>query len=233
MSKLQTKAMLMIGLGVLALAPAAWADEWSQRTILTFSGPVEIPGQILPAGTYVFKLANSSSNRHIVQVFNKDENRIFGTFLAIPDYRLASTDKTVIKFDERTAGSPQAIRAWFYPGKLYGHEFVYPKAEAVALAKANNIPVPFMPSELAPDLTKTEVTLSSPEVAELNAAPLLAEEPNGEELELAAVFAPAVPGTGLPEQLPTTGTLMPLVGLIGLASLGAAASLRLASAKVK
>src|SRR6204780_2093435 len=125
MSKLQTKVMLSIGLGVLALLPGAKADEWSQRTVFTFSGPVEIPGQILPAGTYVFKLANSTSNRHIVQVFNKDENRIFGTFLAIPDYRLRTSDNTIIKFHERAAGSPQAVRGWFFPGKNYGHEFVY------------------------------------------------------------------------------------------------------------
>src|SRR5271154_275632 len=101
MSKLQTKMMLLVGLGVLALSPGARADEWNQKTVFTFSGPVEIPGQILPAGTYVFKLANSQSNRHIVQVFNKSENHIFGTFLAIPDYRLRPSDKPIIKFEER------------------------------------------------------------------------------------------------------------------------------------
>ncbi len=237
MSKMQTKMMLMAGLGVLALLPGARAAEWSQRTVLTFSGPVEIPGQILPAGTYVFKLADSSSNRYIVQVFNKDENRIYGTFLAIPDYRLNTSNKTIIRFEERAAGSPQAIKAWFFPGKHYGQEFVYPKAKAVALAQANNTPVPFMPAELAPDTTKPAVTLDGPEVAALNAAPLKAEEPNGEEVELAEAFAPAAatvaPGAELPEELPTTATLMPLVGLIGLLSLGTAIALRLASVKVK
>jgi hypothetical protein len=232
MSKMLTKMVLIAALGVLVLMPGAQAAEWSQRTVLTFSGPVEIPGQILPAGTYVFKLADSSSNRNIVQVFNKDENRIFGTFLAIPDYRLTTSDKTVIKFAERAAGSPQAIKAWFYPGRNYGHEFVYPKARAVALAEANNTPVPAMPAELAPDTTKPAAAMNGPEVAALNAAPLKAEEPNGEEVELAAVFAFARP-TELPQDLPATATLMPLVGLIGLLSLGTAVTLRLASARVK
>jgi len=73
MTKLQMKAMLFIGLGALALLPGARASERDQKTVLTFSGPVEIPGQVLPAGTYVFKLLDSGSNRHIVQIFSKDE----------------------------------------------------------------------------------------------------------------------------------------------------------------
>jgi hypothetical protein len=76
MTKLQTRIMLFMGLGALALLPAARADEWNQRTVMTFSSPVEIPGQILPAGTYVFKVADSQANRHIVQVFNKNENHV-------------------------------------------------------------------------------------------------------------------------------------------------------------
>src|SRR5438045_2247567 len=113
----------------------------NKKTTLTFSGPVEIPGvdaQVLPAGTYVFKLLDSQSDRHIVQVFNKDETHIYSTILAIPNYRLKATDKTVMTFSERAVGDPQAIRAWFYPGDNSGEEFVYPKKRAIALAKAAN-----------------------------------------------------------------------------------------------
>ena len=85
---------------------------------------------MLPAGTYVFKLLNSSSNRHIVQIFNKDQTKIYATILAIPNYRLQPKDKTVITFNESVKGAPQAIRAWFYPGANWGEEFVYPKAKA-------------------------------------------------------------------------------------------------------
>src|SRR5580658_6019578 len=92
--------LLTVSLAV-ALSPAAMASTWNQKTVFTFSGPVEIPGQVLPAGTYVFKLMDSSSNRHIVQVFNKEENRVFGTFLAIPDYRLHPHDEPIITFHER------------------------------------------------------------------------------------------------------------------------------------
>ena len=91
--------------------------------------------RVLPAGTYVFKLMNSSSNRHIVQIFNKDETKIYATILAIPNYRLVPKNKTVITFNEGVRGQPEAIRAWFYPGANWGEEFVYPKAKAVELAK--------------------------------------------------------------------------------------------------
>ena len=230
MNQLQTKMMLLAGLAAVALMPAARADEWNQKTVVTFSGPVEIPGQILPAGTYVFKLASSQSSRHIVQVFNKDENRLFGTFLAIPSYRQRPSEKPIIRFEERAAGSPQAIKAWFYPNRTYGHEFVYPKTEALALAEVNNTPVPAMPAELAPSTTKPSVTVTSREFRALLVAPLKTEKPTGEEVELAQ--APAPPAE-LPETLPKTASPLPLIGLIGLLSLGTAFTLRLAAARVK
>src|ERR1700743_2812427 len=109
----RTDLALLAGAALMCgMVRQANADEWDQKTKFTFSGPVEIPGQILPAGTYVFKLADSSSNRNIVQVFNKEQNHLFGTFLAIPDYRIHPTDKAIVRFAERPAGSPQAIKAW-------------------------------------------------------------------------------------------------------------------------
>jgi hypothetical protein len=210
------KIRLLIGLGALALLPGARADQWNQKTVITFRAPVEIPGQILPAGTYVFKLADSHSSRHIVQIFNKDENHLLRTILAIPDYRHRPSEKTIIRFEERAAGSPQAIKAWFHPGRNYGHEFVYPKTEALALAKANNTPVLSMPSELPP----------IPQVTALVMIPLKLEKPSGEEVELAEASAPR---EELPETLPKTATSLPLIGLIGLLSLGTAVVMRFAA----
>ena len=112
MSRTRAILILLAGLGALGgMVPRASADEWDQKTIFTFSGPVEIPGQVLSAGTYVFKLADSSSDRNIVQVYNKDEKHLYGTFLSIPDQRLRPTGKPIITFDERAAGSPEAVRA--------------------------------------------------------------------------------------------------------------------------
>ena len=117
------------------LAPAARADEWNKKTILTFSGAVQVPGATLPAGSYVFKLADIPGNRHVVQVFDKDEKKIYTTILAIPNDRLEATDKPVVLFAERAAGSPQAVKVWYYPGDRIGDEFVYPKSQAMRIAK--------------------------------------------------------------------------------------------------
>src|SRR2546428_8937079 len=91
-------------------APGARADEWNKKTILTFSGPVQIPGATLPAGSYAFKLADLSGNRHVVQVFDKDEKKIYTTLLALPNQRLEPSDKPIILFTERASGSPQAVK---------------------------------------------------------------------------------------------------------------------------
>jgi len=234
MNRLTMRILLSIGLGVLGTYPAAKADEWNQKTVVTFGEAVEIPGQTLPAGTYVFKLLNSTSSRHIVQVFNQDEKQVYGTFLAIPSHRHKPSEKTVIRFEERAAGSPQAIKAWFYPNKTYGHEFVYPKKEALELAEANHMPVPAVSSELLPVMTMHTITLQAPEIVAFTAAPLKLEEPNGGEVELAAAAPVSDDGAAaLPAELPATGSSMPLVGLIGMLFLGAAAALRIRAVRVR
>ncbi len=233
MSRLQMLAVVGTAL-VGALLPMAKADEWDQKTIFTFSGPVEIPGQVLSTGTYVFKLADSDIDRNIVQVFNKDETHLYGTFLAIPDYRLIPSGKTVITFEERAADSPEAVKAWFFPGENYGHDFVYPKLKAVALAKVNGQPVPSMPNELAAGTTKPAVTMKEPQVLAMKQAPLKAQRPT-EEVEIAEAFGARTPAaetagaSPAPAQLPQTASLLPLTGLAGLFALAGAAVLRVAS----
>jgi hypothetical protein len=106
---------------------AARADTWDKKTIVTFGDSVEIPGQVLPPGTYVFKLADSASDRHIVQIWNEDQTQLLATILAIPNHRLAPPEKTILEFDERPSNSPMALHSWFYPGDSTGQEFVYPK----------------------------------------------------------------------------------------------------------
>src|ERR1035437_8883749 len=99
-----TTAVFCLALTGAVFSPAANADDWNRKTVMTFSGPVEIPGVhlqgfgVLPAGTYVFKIMDSQSDRHIVQIFNQDETRILATILAITNYRLKVTDKSVITF---------------------------------------------------------------------------------------------------------------------------------------
>src|SRR6202030_2151007 len=168
------------------LAPGARADDWNRKTVITFSGPVEIPGvhltgwAVLPAGTYVFKILDSQSDRHIVQIFSKDELTVYATILAIPNYRLKATDKTVMTFRERPAGEPEDLRAWFYPGRQSGEEFVYGKARALILAKETHTAVLFFtPAEIAPEVAVAIKTPAEPVVVELEKAPVMAVQPTG------------------------------------------------------
>jgi hypothetical protein len=233
MNRMKTRVMLFVGLGLLGgIVQRAAADDFDQKTVFTFSGPVEIPGQVLSAGTYVFKLADSSSDRNIVQVFNKDETHLYGTFLAIPDYRIKPAGKTIITFEERPAGSPEAVKAWFYPGENYGRDFVYPKPKATALAKANNTPVPSMPAEFAANTIKPAATVKAPHIVAMSQAPLKAQKPTEEEVEIAEVFAVSAEAP-LPPTLPTTASPLPLIGLVGLLSIGAGVGLRFAAAKAR
>jgi hypothetical protein len=131
------------------LAPAARADEPNKLTYLTFSGPVELPGVTLPAGTYMFRLADVSTSRHIVQVFDKDGSKLFATLMTIPNQRLEPTGQNVVLFAERPSGTPQAVKAWWYPGNTIGEEFVYPKSEAIKIAQATHQPVLATPDKNA------------------------------------------------------------------------------------
>jgi hypothetical protein len=204
-----------LSLMALAFLPSAKADEWNHKTIMTFDEPFEVPGvgaQILPAGTYVFKLLDDAADRHIVQIFNQAEDHVYTTILAIPNYRLRTTGKTVLTFRERGEGQPEAIHAWFYPGHQWGEEFVYPKSRALELAKIVNEPV-----------LATPIELPAP-VEALKTAPVIAVKPTGEEVAVTEVVeAPPVEvaANTAPQELPQTASPLPLVGFIGLLAFGA------------
>ena len=214
------KSAILAG-GLLLLSLSLSADQWNKKTVLTFSESVEIPGVVLPAGQYVFKLLDSLSDRNIVQVFNADENQVYATILAIPHYRMTPADKTVILFEERSGDQPQAIHAWFYPGENYGQEFVYPKRRALELAQTNREPVltaDVTPMETASQLEQTPVTSITPENKEVEVAEILPP----------AVIAAAPPAAAEPPvstpvgELPSTASPLPTIALLGICSLGAA-----------
>ena len=225
MQKLTVLTLACAGM-LFTMLPRARADEWNQKTIFTFSQPVEVPGRVLPPGTYVFKLVDSASNRNIVEVLNKRENHVYGIFLAIPDYHLKPASKTILTFEERASGAPQAVKAWFYPGDNYAHDFVYPKVKAVELAQANHAPVPSVPNETM-STTQSQSTNES-QMQTMRQAPMKAENPSGSESEVAEAFPPPTsdqasndnqPSANRQATLPTTASDLPLAGMIGMFSL--------------
>jgi LPXTG-motif cell wall-anchored protein len=193
------------------------ADEWTKTTKVTFSDPVQVPGKVLQPGTYTFRLMDSPSNRHIVQVFDADGTHLITTILAIPNYQLEVSGHTILAFAERPTGEPEALKAWFYPGDNFGQEFVYPKAEAAELSQVNNTVVP---TETEPAPHPVAETTPAP-------APAPAPEPVAAPVQQQTDAQPApAQEAPAPAQLPQTGSDLPLIGLAGLLALGGALALR-------
>ena len=147
--KLIATACVTAMLAVLTLSVAAQDFNTNERTYLTFSSTVELPGVTLQPGTYLFRLADSQSNRHIVQVFSQDEKQIHATILAVPAERLEVTGETVVTFRETAEAATPAVQYWYYPGDRIGHEFVYPKDQALRIAKRTGQNVLSMDGEVA------------------------------------------------------------------------------------
>jgi len=189
-----TLAALVLG----ATLATAQAPDTNNTTIVTFSAPVSLPGVTLPAGSYIFKLADSQVNRNIVQVFDKDRSKMFATILAIPAERDKPADETVITFAESPANMAPAIRYWYYPGDKRGQEFAYPKKQAQDIANAAHTSVLAIDSDdtSADAMTKGEVTHVEPtdanqaQTAQPQQPPAQAEQPQSTP---AAAAAPATP----------------------------------------
>jgi len=203
----------LFGLAVLLAAyfPLAHADEWDKTTKITFSEPVQVPGRVLAPGTYIFRLLDSQSNRHIVQIFNEDHTQLITTVMAIPNQRLEPAGKTILRYDERPADQPVALAAWFYPGDNFGQEFVYPKAEAEQLSRLNKREVPSLQSREEKNET-AEAKQETPPAP----TPTPTAAPKPESTQAATR-----------NELPHTASLFPLIGFIGISLLGVAALLRM------
>ena len=113
-------------LAATTVLPSVRADDLNKESTVTFNAPVQIPSQVLSPGTYVFKLADSQSDRHIVQIFTEDQSKLVATIEVIPAYRLEPSGDTLITFEERSSGAPEAVKRLFYPGDMTGVAFVYP-----------------------------------------------------------------------------------------------------------
>ena len=119
---------------VLFMEVVAHADEADQYTKITFNQAIEIPGKILPAGTYLFKL-EKPDNLSVVQILSADGTHTYATLQAIAAERSEPTADTVVVLAEQPDGKPETLLEWFYPGDTIGHEFVYSKQEERQLAQ--------------------------------------------------------------------------------------------------
>jgi hypothetical protein len=137
-SRIASFAVTGFAIAISLTAFRAQADEWNKKTILTIDQPMQVMDTYLEPGKYVFKLLDSQSDRHIVQIFNADQTHLITTILAIPDYRVQPTGRSQFQFWETPAGFVGALKAWYYPGDNFGQEFPYPEhLRRVAIAQTH------------------------------------------------------------------------------------------------
>jgi hypothetical protein len=231
--------------------PPTVADEYDKKTIVTFNQPTEVPGVILQPGKYVIKLLNSPSNRHIAEIMNERMDHLYALTFTVAAERIDRADKAVLTFYEGTNGQPQAIRRWFWPGETTGQEFLYPKDQAAKIAAATNqrvaeggLPtVAESNQSLTPD-SATGLALQSQEESKPAATPFTASAAEPAAAPPPVVIAQNTPppsqtsrdadtsqsnspsvssdATSSDTTLPQTASYLPLIGMIGVISLGLA-----------
>ena len=243
MKQMRTVALAVMSVALFTLFPrTARTDPWNKKTFVTFSEAVETPRGVLPPGKYVFKLVDSLSDRHIVQILNEREDHVEATILAFSKYRLEPADKSIFMFYELPAGQPHALHAWFYPGDTIGQEFAYPKERLAAILAAvrSRGRSTVMTAEAAPPppaaSTETSTSEATTTVAQAPVeSPANTDASSGsapaEPVELAQNRPAEQPREQSPEPtapatMPQTASEWPLVAMLGAFSLGAAILLR-------
>ena len=231
--------------------PSIVADENDKKTIVSFNQPTEVPGIVLQPGTYVIKLLDSQSNRHIAEIMNERMDHLYTLTFTAAAERTERTGKPVLTFYEGTNGQPQAIKKWFWPGEVTGIEFLYPKAQAARIAAATNQKVAEggLPTvaesgqSLIPDSAKG-LTLQSQDEAKPAAAPFTASAAEPKATPPPVVIAQNTPppsqtpraadtsqsnspavssdANSSDTTLPQTASYLPLIGMIGVISLSLA-----------
>jgi LPXTG-motif cell wall-anchored protein len=209
-------ALVLLGAFTAATAAATPLDK---RTTFTFSAPFTVPGVTLPAGTYVFRLADDLRGRDIVQVLGAENGTAYAMFHTLRTPRGTPVDKPELRFMETASDMPVAIKSWWYPAETQGYEFLYPRRQAELLAKGTGTPV------------VTEAPVEDEEYVRIipaePATPEAFEEPAviGEVAEIAEEAAP-VTQAAEPAALPKTGSPTATLLLLGALALLAAVGLR-------
>ncbi|MGH9664776.1 MAG: hypothetical protein ACRD9L_10165 [Bryobacteraceae bacterium] len=199
-------------------------------TRLTVNEPIQVQDKLLEPGQYVFKLADSNSNRHVVQIFNGDQSQIIDTILAVPNYRLQPEGDSRFSFYETPPGAAKALRAWFYPGDNSGQEFRYPKHLAMistpaAAAPPEPAPVAAPPQETPAPAPAPEQSMTQPAQQEPPAQ--VAQNNPTAETPAPVQQAQSAPAPQEHQELPKTASPYPLFGFGGLFCLGLYSLLRL------
>ena len=166
---------------------AAQQPDTRDRTIMTFSSAVELPGMRLEPGTYVFRIADTAS-RNVIQVLSEDEMKQLGQWLFVSAERQEVTGDTVVTFREASAGTTPAVQFWYYPGEKIGKEFIYPKDQALRIAGRTGAEV----------LTEEGRVSADDQVAAADRSGTVGDAASGEPAPAASAAIGTVEGSGPP-----------------------------------
>src|SRR4026207_2280124 len=100
-----SRALLGVACSIGLLATSAAGQTIDKKVYFTFAGPVEIPGATLPAGKYLFHLADPDSGRQVLQVQSADGKKVFGMFFSLPAQRPSPPNDAEVRFLEAASGS--------------------------------------------------------------------------------------------------------------------------------
>src|SRR5262245_61370772 len=147
LKRLITTSVLVVLVGA-ASGASAFTNTSDKRTYFTFSQPVALPGVTLPAGTYMFRLADDTTTRKVIQVTNREGTQSFAMLHTMPVYRPDAPRDPEVRFMETASGAPIAVRAWWQQGERTGYGFIYSKEQLAALNRsaASAEPAPIAPA---------------------------------------------------------------------------------------
>jgi LPXTG-motif cell wall-anchored protein len=209
-----------LGLFISASAVPAKASLSDRMTVVTINEKMIAGNKVLEPGTYVWKLLNTNTDLHTVQIFDKDQTHIEETILAVPNYRLTPTGHTSFAFWETPPGVPKAIRAWFYPGDNMGQEFTYPKKLVAQLAAAVPVPLPTAYKDTTTEPAAQPAAAPEPQPQPAAAAPAVEPTPEPSPQPAQDATPARAPQENAAPALPHTASNTPLIGLIGITFLG-------------
>jgi hypothetical protein len=232
LKRLISTSVLVVLVGA-ASGANAFTTTADKRTYFTFSQPVALPGVTLPAGTYMFRLADDTTTRKVINVQNQQGTQSLAMLHTMPAYRTDAPNDPEVRFMETAAGAPVAIRAWWAPGETTGYAFIYSDEQLAALNRGAAAAAPSAEANIESADASIEAEAGEP-VAEgpiegpdvVDGAGLPPEE--SEQPEQVAQLPPSQqapppapsPAAETREELPQTASPLALLLLGGLASTG-------------
>ena|SRR5579884_742316 len=244
-------AFAALAVAAVILMPANLrADDFDLKTFITVDQPFQVPGATLAPNTqYILKRLDhysTTTNHHVLEVLSSD-GKVISTFFAASAERLEPTGKTVLSFYETAPGFARPVYQWFYPGRLIGYEFIYPKAEMrqITAHLIKNAPAEVQTAQAGPENYTTapsdeEVTQPAEQGAiaqntEPEAQPqeIQREKPSDMDVQAEPESTPSqtdqttseqmnqetTANSDMPAQLPKTAGELPLLLLLGIGSL--------------